>query len=167
MIASSRSSISILSRNIVKCNKNINNVRLFTNSIIRNGGGGGHGHDDHGHDDHHHGPMMPPFARLEPPKGKLTEEIELVWDDTVAPETCIDFDAPHVDTNEMFGMMLAGFGFFGTLYLLVSLSDPEGSNPVAPRATVIPHNLMRGALGITVGDGEEEEEEEEEEEDDE
>ena len=162
MLASSRSSIGIISKRFIQC-KNINNVRLFTNSIIRNGGHG-HGHDDHGHDDHHHhGPMMPPFARLEPPKGKLTEEVELVWDDTVAPETCIDFDAPHVESNEMFGMMLAGFGFFGTLYLLVSLSDPEGSNPVAPRATVIPHNLMRGALGITV-DGEEEEEEEEEDE---
>ena len=161
MLQSCRTSINIISKRLIQCNKNnTNNIRLFTNSIIRNGGGHGHGHDDHG-DDHHHGPMMPPFARLEPPKGKLIEEVELVWDDTVAPETCIDFDAPHVESNEMFGMMLAGFGFFGTLYLLVSLSDPEGSNPVAPRATVIPHNLMRGALGITV-DGEEEEEEEDE-----
>jgi hypothetical protein len=161
MLQNCRSSVNIFSKRLVKSNKNnTSNIRLFTNSIIRNGG---HGHDDHGHDDdhHHHGPMMPPFARLEPPKGKLTEEIELVWDDTVAPETCIDFDAPHVESNEMFGMMVAAFGFFGTLYLLVSLSDPEGSNPVAKRATVIPHNMMRGALGITSGDEEEEEEEEE------
>ena len=43
----------------------------------------------------HGGPMMPPFARLRPETAKHSEDIELVWDDSVAPETCIDFDAPH------------------------------------------------------------------------
>ena len=27
---------------------------------------------------------------------QIHEQDELVWDDGVAPETCIDFDAPHV-----------------------------------------------------------------------
>ena len=43
----------------------------------------------------HGGPMMPPFARLRPEPAKYPEDIELAWDDSVAPETCIDFDAPH------------------------------------------------------------------------
>ena len=30
------------------------------------------------------------------PSGPLHEEHELIWDDGVAAETCLDFDAPHI-----------------------------------------------------------------------
>jgi len=89
----------------------------------------------------------------------------LVWDDTVAPETCIDFDAPHVETSEVLLAFFGAFAFFGGLYGLVALSDPVGSNPVAVRATVIPEATLLRIRGIVVeeehGEGEEEEEEEE------
>ena len=37
---------------------------------------------------------------------------------------------------------------FGALYTYVVLSDPEGSNPVAVRATVIPHDGLKYELGL-------------------
>ena len=102
-----------------------------------------------------------PFARLRPPTGRIPEEIELVWDDSVAPETCIDIDAPHVSTQEVIGAVLAAFTFFFGLYTVVSLSDPVGSNPVATRHHVIPPNTLNLSLALAVGEGEHEEEEEE------
>jgi len=104
--------------------------------------------------------MMPPFARLQPPTGKIPEEVELVWDDTVAPETCIDFDAPHVSTEEVLGTFGAALAFFVGLYAYVSLTDPVASNPVATRHTVIPPHMLNASLALaTSADGEEEEEE--------
>ena len=69
---------------------------------------------------------------------QLPEEIELMWDDSVAPETCIDFDAPHVDTQEMFTAWGAMASFFLVVMGLVSWSNPEKKNPVATRKHVIP-----------------------------
>ena len=65
----------------------------------------------------------------------------------MAPETCIDFDAPHVSTKEVVATFLAAFGFFFGLYSFVSFTDPVGSNPVALRATVIPHGGLKRELG--------------------
>lgn len=62
----------------------------------------------------------------------------MVWDDSVAPETCIDLDAPHVSTSEVLWSIATVAAMFGALYTYVVLSDPEGSNPVAKRAAVIP-----------------------------
>jgi len=97
----------------------------------------------------HHGPSTPPFARLRPPTKSLNEETELVWDDSVAPESTIDFDAPHVSSGRVLLSFCAAFGFFAGCFALVYLSDPEGSNPVAPRSAVISqarilHNLGQG-----------------------
>ena len=83
-----------------------------------------------------------------------------MWDDSVAPETCIDFDAPHVTTGQVLGSFAAAMGFFVALYTIISISDPVKSNPVSLRSTVIPHNGMRAALGISVPDEEGDEEEE-------
>ena len=87
-----------------------------------------------------------------------------MWDDTVAPETAIDFDAPHVSTTEVLQMIAGAVLFFTGLYTLVAWSDPVGSNPVALRATVIPASTMQQILGaeVTAAAAEEEEEEEEE-----
>ncbi len=32
---------------------------------------------------------------------QLPEEVELVWDDSVAPELCIDFDAPDTSLKDV------------------------------------------------------------------
>lgn len=58
------------------------------------------------------------------PFGQFPEENELVWDDGVAPETAIDFDAPHVNKWKAFGMWLGGFAFFGTLGAVITAIDP-------------------------------------------
>lgn len=120
--------------------------RRISSSVIRTGGAGG-------------GPMMPPFARLKPPTSTLPEEVELVWNDSVAPETCIDFDAPHVSINEVYWSMLAVASAFGALYTYVVLSDPEASNPVALRSTVIPSTYLAD-LGMASDDDAEEEDDE-------
>ena len=81
-----------------------------------------------------------------------------MWDDSVAPETCVDFDAPHVDTQTVLLSFLYGIGFFATVYALVSLSDPVGRNPVATRAAIISHKDLVGSLGFGTYVGEDEEE---------
>ena len=94
---------------------------------------------------------------------QLPEEVELVWDDTVAPETAIDLDAPHVSTDEVLTAFAAAFFGFFCLYSLVSLSDPVGSNPVAPRSAVIPAATMLAIVGeLGEGAGEDEGDEDDE-----
>ena len=59
---------------------------------------------------------------------------ELVWDDSVAPETCIDFDAPQVSGQKALLSLGLMFGFLLTVFGLVKLSDPEGRNPALTMA---------------------------------
>jgi hypothetical protein len=105
---------------------------------------------------------------------QLPEETELVWDDSVAPETCVDYDAPHIPTETVVLHFFMGLGFFAGLYLLVSLTNPRKRNPVATRAAILNHADVVGSLGLGTegysdeggeghGDGDEDEEEEEEE----
>jgi len=68
----------------------------------------------------------------------------------VAPETCIDFDAPHVSTSEVLISFLAGLGFFASLYLLVYISDPENNRPVAPRSAIISNESFMYSMGFDV-----------------
>lgn len=103
---------------------------------------------------------MPPFARLKPPTSTIKEEIELVWDDSVAPETCIDFDAHEsMPTSAVFASVFLAMSLLTGLYFLISFSDPVGSNPVATRREVLSHPELRRQLGLTGslnGDAEEE-----------
>ena len=115
---------------------------LLRSSLLRSGiklarGGGGHDH----------GPMMPPFGRLQPPTSSLPENVELVWDDSVAPESAIDFDAPHVSTNEAMFMFALGFSIFFGFYKLVSATSPPDLNPVAIRDYVLPNNSSLEYVG--------------------
>lgn len=71
-----------------------------------------------------------------------------MWDDSVAPETCIDFDAPHVSTREVMMMMLGMGAFFATVITLIKNSDPPKRSPVAPRSAVIPFGGLRGEMGL-------------------
>lgn len=86
---------------------------------------------------------------------QLPEEVELIWDDSVAPETALDLDAPHVSTKEVLTMFVGAFVFFGTLYAAVAWSDPVGNNPVALRSTVIPSSTMQQVVGAEVVEEEE------------
>lgn len=66
----------------------------------------------------------------------------------MAPETCIDFDAPHVSTNVALLSFLTAFGFFGVIFALVTLSDPVKNNPVAPRSAVISLESFQYSIGL-------------------
>ena len=86
----------------------------------------------------------------------------MVWDDSVAPETCIDFDAPHVENEDVIKSFLIAMGFFAGIYLTMTYLDPVANNPVVSRSKVINHKDLLGSLGIgnyLDGDGEEEEDE--------
>ena len=61
------------------------------------------------------GPTPAPFTRTPAPTRQLNEDHELIWDDGVAAETCIDFDAPHISQGEGAQWWFAGMGFFATL----------------------------------------------------
>lgn len=68
----------------------------------------------------------PPFARLPTPTQKIPENAELVWNDGVAPELCIDFDAQHITRQDGLKRWLMGIAFFPIFMGVVALSDPEG-----------------------------------------
>ena len=90
----------------------------------------------------------------------MPEEVELVWDDSVAPEACIDLDAPQMSGSTVLWSMFAVAVAFSGLYTYVVVSDPEGSNPVAKRETVIPHNGLKYEMGLSKSASENEGEEE-------
>ena len=72
--------------------------------------------------------IPPPFARAALPasQSQMPEEIELIWEDGVAPEMTIDFDATFVSKMEGLQWWLGGFAFFAGLMGVVSLTDPQG-----------------------------------------
>lgn len=41
----------------------------------------------------------------------------------------LDFDAPNIDKYTGLMMWLGGYGFFGTVFFLVWMSDPASMNP--------------------------------------
>ena len=98
------------------------------------------------------GGLMPPFGRMKPPTSSLPENVELVWDDSVAPETAIDFDAPHVSTNEAMLMFLLGFGAFYGFYKLVASTSPVDKNPVAIRDYALPNHGAIDYIGYHSAD---------------
>ena len=78
----------------------------------------------------------------------MPEEIELVWDDYVAPETCIDFDAPQFSGLEVLAMFGTAIGFLFGCYGLVVLSDPKGRNPAASKEFVLSKEGRLYDLGL-------------------
>ena len=90
------------------------------------------------------GPPHPPFARTRAPDYRLTEEHELVWDDGVAAETCLDFDAAHADNGLLW--WFGGFGFFGALATFIAVYSPKRLNQVTPRTDLYdPAAVVAGA----------------------
>ena len=100
----------------------------------RMGGGGG-------------GPPHPPFQRTKAPEYRLVEEHELVWDDGVAAETCLDFDAAHVDNGLL--QFMGGFGFFAALATFIAIYSPKRLNQVTPRTDLV------DPVALATGDEEE------------
>ncbi|CAN0529449.1 unnamed protein product [Ectocarpus sp. 12 AP-2014] len=115
------------------------------------------------------GPPQPPFARNKPVDYQLDENHELIWDDGVAPETTIDFDAPHMSMSEAFAWWGGGLTFFAGMLGLVTLSDPESKREAVPRAATLPatafdpRDLFKVEEVEAAGEDEEEEEDEEDE----
>lgn len=57
---------------------------------------------------------------------QLHEEDELIWNDGVAPEAALDFDAPHVSKAAGLAWWLGGFGFFAAVYAFAkSTGQPQ------------------------------------------
>lgn len=91
----------------------------------------------------------------------------------MAPEVCIDFDAPHMSMSEAFAWWGGGFAFFTALFGLVTLSNPESKREAVPRTATLPPTaydpriLFQApeAVGEGAADDEEEEEDDEEEDD--
>ena len=77
---------------------------------------------------------------------QLPEEHELIWDDGVTPETCLDFDAQHVDTYSGLMQWVAGLGFFASLAAYMKyVRQPEALRAPAPRE--FPYNGLIVELG--------------------
>ncbi len=79
---------------------------------------------------------------------QLPEEIELVWDDTVAPETAIDMESPHVSTHLMLSSIAAVIAAFSCVIGVISWIDPVKNSPVALRKHVIPFDGLKSELGL-------------------
>lgn len=92
----------------------------------------------------------------------------------MAPEVCIDFDAPHVSTSEAFAWWSGGLAFFSAVFGLVALSNPESKREAVPRTATLPPTAYDPRVlfqapeagGEGAADGEEEEEDGDEEGDD-
>eukprot|EP00603_Paraphysomonas_imperforata_P009292 CAMPEP_0114428278 /NCGR_PEP_ID=MMETSP0103-20121206/8837_1 /TAXON_ID=37642 ORGANISM="Paraphysomonas imperforata, Strain PA2" /NCGR_SAMPLE_ID=MMETSP0103 /ASSEMBLY_ACC=CAM_ASM_000201 /LENGTH=127 /DNA_ID=CAMNT_0001597477 /DNA_START=28 /DNA_END=411 /DNA_ORIENTATION=- len=98
-------------------------VRRSTARVVRGGGGG----------------RMIPFARLAPPTEKLVDDVDLVWDDGVAPEPAIDVELhENVPLSQVLTLQLT----FALLILgtwgVATWLDPADSKPIAPRRLALP-----------------------------
>ena len=71
-----------------------------------------------------------------------------MWDDSVAPETTIDFDAPHTPISQVLTIFFGFVGFLGSVMLGVYISDPEGNNPAAPRKDILDSNQILHDIGL-------------------
>lgn len=49
----------------------------------------------------------------------------MIWDDSVAPETTIDFEVPVLQTGQALKWFAGAMGGFTSLYLFCSWVDPQ------------------------------------------
>lgn len=83
----------------------------------------------------------------------------MVWDDSVAPETCIDLDAQHVSSDDALTMWAAGLAFFAALYTIIAVSDVPSRSPVARKINVLSVQGIKYDLGQSDETGDEEHDE--------
>lgn len=67
-----------------------------------------------------------------------------MWNDGVAPETAIDFDAPHLSPLTGLAWWLGGFGFFFSVFLYARSTDHPSNNPAAARE--LPREAIQAAM---------------------
>jgi len=76
----------------------------------------------------------------------MHEESELLWDDGVAPELALDFDAQNYSKWTGFAMWLGGLGFFVSVASFIHFVwDPPSRKPHGPRE--LPYNNLSEELG--------------------
>ncbi|KAK8802083.1 hypothetical protein WA158_006478 [Blastocystis sp. Blastoise] len=92
-----------------------------------------------------HATITPPFIQRAAPTRSLPSGNELIWDDGVAPETCIDFDVPQVSTGRALRWWLGGLSMFALLAFAIKLYNPKGMKRTAER--VLPYENAKKALG--------------------
>jgi len=100
------------------------------------GGAGGPGHAP---------TVAPPFASLPLPTKPLHEQDELVWNDGVAPEAALDFDAPFVSKAAGLAWWLGGLGFFAAVYAFAKATGHPSKKESAERD--LPESTKTVALG--------------------
>ena len=107
-----------------------------TTTAVRRMGGAGHA------------PAPPPFQPLPGPTGPVHEEFDLLWHDGVAPEMCIDFDAPEIPRLEGLAWWVSGLGFFATLGMFIGLVwDPAARKRTVTRKLELGDALPYEASG--------------------
>lgn len=89
----------------------------------------------------------PPFARMPAPSGPVHEQYELIWNDSVAPELCIDFDAQHFTRMQGLAMWCGGLAFFASFYTLISCTEPPKLRKAEKRIDSLPDFSYE--LGLT------------------
>lgn len=67
----------------------------------------------------------------------MTENSDAVWDDGVAPELALDFDAPNISRREAIYTCAGAFGAIFVLYQIISFvwNDNQIDNPALSHAT--------------------------------
>jgi len=67
----------------------------------------------------------------------MTENSDALWDDGVAPELALDFDAPNVSTSEATWTFVGAFGAFAVLWTGIALwtKGARDDNPAFSHAT--------------------------------
>lgn len=76
---------------------------------------------------------------------QLHEEDELIWNDGVAPETAIDFDAQHVSKGSGLLWWLGGLAFFFSVYQFAKATNHPAKKPSGERD--LPESTKTTALG--------------------
>ena len=103
-------------------------------------------------------PPLPPFVRTRNPKSKLNNDHELIWDDRVAAETCLDLDALHISTGEAFSMWAGALLALTGLYQFCKYMDPPSYKAAVSVGETLPPvglDFIDGASAHEAEDSEE------------
>ena len=89
---------------------------------------------------------MPVYIRRPPESQPLPEEHELLWDDGVAPELCLDFEMPHQSPYESLAWFSCGIGAF-VLYGFFVWGVLAPMNPERAVKRELPYDGLKEELG--------------------
>jgi hypothetical protein len=91
-------------------------------------------------------PPAPAFMQQPTPTAPLHEQADAIWDDGVAPEMTLDFDAPHVPRWMTAAMWFGGLGFFVAVYQYVKYVKQPEKNAYAVHRKY-DEEILRRSLG--------------------